>query len=76
LPTWRCSRCNAPLGFDSWRWFAWVVSLIAAGILLVISHFIHEWLFWALVVGVSGVEMLWLPWFVSVVLKEEHGEKH
>jgi hypothetical protein len=72
---WRCPGCNALLGFDAWRW---------AGILLDVAFVcLMLLMIWVLDAGIClmgiflvfGLGVLWLPWRVSVVLKEEKVEK-
>jgi len=73
--TWRCPGCSALLGYDGWRWPGILLGVAAVCLLVLMIWLIDPWIGLIGMFVVFGLQVLWLPWHVSIVVKEEKGEK-
>ena len=75
LARWRCPGCRALLGFDSWLWAGILLDVAFVCLMALMIWVIDPVVCLTGILLVFGLGVLWLPWRVSIVLKEEKVEK-
>jgi len=74
--TWRCPGCSALLGYDGWRWPGILLGVAAVCLLILMIWLIPPWMGVIGMFVVFGLQVVWLPRYASIVLKEGQSEKN